>query len=211
MSVLEPEFGVWLAPAQIEALYDWVADDGDVVTVTDMRSGLAHANLPAELASELSNYRGAVLVEQETSDQVGRAAIIDRRGREFLLEQVKPNVKQGGDLVKLATAALREVAADYPENYSEVAEDQEPNEIAQQVEATDALHRALGAWDEFVQAIELAAGAYENGLREPTEEEERIAELKAEIAECHRLGRVPERQLCELADLQEDIEPEEEQ
>lgn len=56
----------------------------------------------------------------------------------------------------------------------------------------------------------LADAAFDNGLREATSVQERISALQVEIAEARRLGRDPQRQLCELADLQEATEPEEE-
>jgi hypothetical protein len=90
----EPPNGVWLSAEQAVTLAQFIADpetgeyadqDGGLVTITDLRSERVYRNLPPEIAGELSDYRGSVLIEQETRgggiDTTQRAAIIDRRGK----------------------------------------------------------------------------------------------------------------------------------
>ena len=90
----EPTNGVWLSPKQAVTLAEFITDpetgayadqDGGLVTITDLRSERVFRNLPPEIAGELSDYRGSVLIEQETRgggiDATQRAAVIDRRGK----------------------------------------------------------------------------------------------------------------------------------
>ena len=90
----EPSNGVWLSAEQVVTLAQFITDpetgayadqDGGLVTITDLRSERVYRNLPPEFAGEFSDYRGSVLIEQETRgggiDATQRAAIIDRRGK----------------------------------------------------------------------------------------------------------------------------------
>jgi hypothetical protein len=90
----EPPNGVWLSAKQAVTLAQFITDpetgsyadqDGGLVTITDLRSERVYRNLPPEFAGEFSDYRGSVLIEQETRgggiDTTQRAAVIDRHGK----------------------------------------------------------------------------------------------------------------------------------